>query len=194
MAAPGITTIKRFNYRGDPNEEFSNTYHSAAAIPDDDTFRNWVADIVNEEAKVLLTEVSIIRAYGYADTDKPSNFVWDFTVTPSDIVPGLFPATGATITPGDTAYWCRWDTGRKNSKGKAIYLRKYFHPGLIEPGSNDLLHPTLKAALQTFADTLGGTGPNGFTLAGPDGQQPPGPNEASTYITTRTLKRRGKRP
>lgn len=194
MANPGITLIKRFNYRGDPNEEFSNTYHSAADIPDQETFQNWVADLANAEANILLTEVSIIRAYGYKDTDQPANFTWDMTENPTDTVPGLFPPTGATITPGDTAYWARWDTMRKNSRGKAIYLRKYFHPGLIEAGSNDKLHSTLHAALLTYANALTGTLPNGFTMAGPSYPLDTGLVGASEYITTRTLKRRGKRP
>lgn len=193
MAAPAITTIKRFNYRGDPNEEFSNTYHMTTA-PTDDTFQDLVADVVNAEAKVLLTEVTIIRAYGYDDSDHPAKWSWDFTVNPTDLVPGLFPPTGATVGPGDTAYWIRWDTGRKNKRGKAIYLRKYFHPALLEPSLPDTIHPNLKTALLDFGNNMTAPLPNGFQLAGPDGIAPPGPVEASEFYTTRTLKRRGKRP
>ena len=105
------------------------------------------------------------------------------------------PATAGTDTPGDTAAWVRWATGSLNSNGKAIYLRKYFHDVYYEVATTpDTIADGQKTAYNTFGTAMLTPITGSISMAGPDGEAPPGPRDRSTYITTRTLKRRGRRP
>lgn len=92
--------------------------------------------------------------------------------------------------------WCRWKTARTNSRGKPIYLRKYYHGVMVggsdEPGRDEVNH-TQRDALQLTAEYLLAGSAAWPPLAGPDGVIP-GSIATSRFITTRTLKRRGKRP
>lgn len=88
----------------------------------------------------------------------------------------------------------RWKTARVNSKGKAIYLRKYFHGVGRDTGDPDSVNATQLSQLQAYAENLlSAWDPTDAVLAGPDGVTPSAPF-ALPYITTRTLKRRGRRP
>ena len=92
--------------------------------------------------------------------------------------------------------WVRWKTSRYNSRGKPIYLRKYFHGARCDGTSgNDVTFSGQLTALNAFGTKLQDASfisartirsrHNAETLLG---------HGASAYITTRTLKRRGKRP
>jgi len=209
-AQTGMTVVKKFPYRGDPTEEFSNTYWFTGTVPANDTeFLALFNALVAQEKTVYSADVTIIRGYGYNDntghrsTDPPGTdvapSVWTRDlVAASATVPGTLVPTGGAQQSGDTAVWARWKTSRRtNPGGKAIYLRKYFHDvfATISGSAADQVLPAQKSALLAFAAKMwDGTfiDARKITAAGQT-DVILGAN-ASSYVTTRTLKRRGKRP
>jgi hypothetical protein len=194
-AVTGLTVVKRFTYRTDPTEEFSNTYHFKNPPPGDDaSWQVLLDDVVNHEKAVFPPDVFYARAYGY-DSDDPNAhnvFVHEYPDTGGPA--GTFPITGSFARfAGDQASLCLWTTSRLNTRGKKIYLRKYFHAGFTESAGGDALETTYLVALQNFVGLTGIQAVHG-------GLRSLGHDETivgygvSPYVTTRTLKRRGKRP
>jgi hypothetical protein len=193
MAAAGMTVLKFFNYRG-AGEIWSNQYHMTLAPSDPAGWRTAADGLIAQEKTVYSNRVHIFQVLCYEDTDASS--VYTYTLADfAGNVDGTLGGTGGAATPGDVAAWVRWDTGRRSSSGKAVYLRKYFHDVQVNgaPNEDQVLAAQVTAYLafgNALLTALGG----GFALAGPDGEEPPGPVQASTYATTRTLHRRGRRP
>lgn len=199
MAAPttGLTIIKRFAYRGNSNEEFSNHYWLTGATPADSAaWRTLFDALVAEEKKVYSAAASVIGGYGYNSTSDTATAIWtvDLTVAPNTPVIGTFANASLVPLPGDDAYWIRWGLDRYNSKGKRVYLRKYFHPAYATNGVPD----TLPASLSTACNAFGAKLEDGSFLDGRKTTDKLGTalvgHAVGPYITTRTLKRRGKRP
>src|SRR5215471_18176897 len=95
---------------------------------------------------------------------------------------------------GDQAGWIRWSLNRFNTHGKRIYLRKYFHASGVASGGGDALAANTKTVYDAFgAFMFGGTLLGSRTLVDKFGNVPIA-SASSQYITTRTLKRRAKRP
>ncbi len=195
-AVTGLTVIKKFTYRGDPTEEWSNTYHFKSAPPGDDaSWRVLANDVINREINCYPSSSKVVRVYGYNSNDEHAiaAFTWDLTLEGVE-EPGVLPITGHRMA-GDQAAIVWWRTNRKNTRGKWVYLRKYMHDGETDINFPDALQSSYLAALEAFA----GGGPNGLmTVHG-------GPRSAAVddtiqntgaipTVTTRTLKRRGKRP
>lgn len=189
-----LVSVKSFTYRDQP-EEFSNRYHFNGAMPD--TWLNWkiFMDFLNaEERKIYTNDVTIVRGYGYVNDDSPAVAVIDYTVPPATVVPGTLAHTDQPKAPGDIAATVRWETGQLNSRGRKIYLRKYYHGVVLDFADFDKLDGNQKAAINTLAGVLtNGTMPGGAVLAGPHGVTA-GAHLVNQFVTTRTLKRRGKRP
>jgi hypothetical protein len=191
MSAPGIVIVMAFPYRG-VSEEWSQRYHLDDDFADGGDFNSTVSDLVTALQPILTSDTEFHRAYGYHDTDNDSDFEIDLT---GEF--GTYDDDGFPHAPGDDAFWVRWYTERHSSNGRKVYLRKYFHDAVMSgnsAGTQDVLKSTQKDAAETFANDATGTGWNGKHLAGPDGNVPGGGSAASEFITTRTLKRRGKRP
>ena len=191
MAVFKITTLKTFSYRG-AAEEYSNTYYLDGTLPADDAAWTALALVLKNSEKLCLpSTVTWTHWYGYSDPDANADKsgVWTSSNT------GTLSTTGGVIGPGDSAVWVRWDTGELSSSGKKVYLRKYFHPAVFTTGAPD----TILSAQATALLAHGSTMTDGTSLAGsriicrPNGHHG-GTAAASTYVTTRTLKRRGKRP
>lgn len=190
-----IVIVKAFTYR-DAYEEFSNRYHlTQAALPPDKAGWTQVAtDFINAERPTVPSSVSFVRAYAYKPGVEHSIEQIDFA-TPGPAPVGSLAGLPAThYMPGDVAATIRWDTGEVNSRGKRIYCRKYMHGVYRSVDDADELHATQLQAMQTFAGVIiakgfnyatGYCGPQGATLKTPI---------VDKYLTTRTLKRRGKRP
>jgi hypothetical protein len=196
MAAPtvGLTIIKRFTYRGNAMEEFSNHYWLTGATPADSAaWRTLFDALVTTEKQVYMSSVKVVAGYGYDSVDEHAHAVWsvDLTVAPNTVVSGTGP-TGTNLAPGDASVWVRWALDRLNSKGKRIYLRKYFHGFSLDTSNPDL--PLSTSGLVALGAKLD----DGSFLAGRKVTDRLGTatvgHAASTYVTTRTLKRRGKRP
>jgi len=195
-AVTGLTIVKRFSYRGDNQEEFSNTYHFKSPPPGDDA--SWMVvlnDVVACEQKINGIGVSFVHAYGYNSDDPNAHHVFqhDFTV-PGPPPQGQFTGTGQLMA-GDQAGMVEWKTDQLSSKGKPIFLRKFHHHGLTDPSAPDNIAASWVTVLTAYA----ANGPYGIQAVhgGLRGRARDCNVIAaliSPYVTTRTLKRRGKRP
>ena len=193
MAAPGLVLIKTFSYR-DAAEEWSNDYHFQGDAPDTPAdWRSLVDDLVDLEKNVLTTSVSIVRAICYEDTNDDSVYTYDLTAFSGAVQGTIAIPDGKEAMPGDVAYCARWDTGRRTSTNKPIYLRKYWHGALQNGTDPDLVYATMLSNVATFALAVMSPSDSWPGLAGPDGAAPVG-YRAMPDLTTRTLKRRGRRP
>lgn len=208
-AACGVTVVKRFTYRGDASEEYSNTYWLTGTAPTTSaTWRALFDAIVAKEKTLYPSSCAVIRGYAYnddtghksGDTGAVASAVWsvDLTVTPETPVAGTHTMTGLELLPGDTAVWVRWKTSRLSSPGgKPIYLRKYFHPAVrATGGATDEPFATWKTttAPAYAVGFTNGSLPDARTITAPGHTDTIVSTGVSSYLTTRTLKRRGKRP
>jgi hypothetical protein len=194
VAAAGITVTFDMPYRGH-TEEWSQQYHFHGDAPEDSAGWHALADALAVQLKTCIgPQERIVRYYGYEDTDDDA--VWsEDLVSDGDPVIGTYTYSG-DVAPGDVAAWCRWKTSRVNSNGKAIYLRKYFHGCDLAPSADgeDLLESDYHDALSDFAGWVADGHDAWPGLAGPNGDETFIGSGSSTYSTTRTLKRRGRRP
>lgn len=207
-AKTGLTVIKRFTYRGDATEEWSNTYWFSGSVPADDAAWLTLFTALATQEKTLYTSgTSIVRAYGYNDDTghygepprpNPAPAVWvrDLTIAPNTPIPGTYTSSGGVAFPGDAAAWVRWKTSRLSEKGKAIYLRKYYHD--VEHNYTvgpDSLKPAQVSAYAAFGTKLrDGSFADSRTLTAAGHSDTLVGSGVAPYVTTRTLKRRGKRP
>lgn len=194
MAAPGITVVKSFTYRGHP-EEWSNTYHFQGSAPTAAAdWRSLCDDFIALEKTILLTSVTILRVICYADTDDSSVYSYDLAAYAGTVAGTQALGTlSAVAQEGDTVYEIRWGTGRFTSKAKPIYLRKYLHPGVSDELTPDLIADPLKFYTDIFAADVMTTSGDWPGLAGPDGVAPTG-YRTMPNISTRQLKKGRKRP
>lgn len=203
----GLTVVKRFTYRGDATEEYSNTYWLTGTVPADDTAWRALFDaMVVSEKQVYPSSVTVVRGYGYADNQghfgprpagtevSPSVWTRDL-VAAAATVAGTLAVTSEIRCPGDAAVWVRWKTSRLN-KGKAIYLRKYFHPAYAaSAGAFDQIANAQRDALLLHAAKMwDGTFISGRKITAAGSTDVIVGANHSPYVTTRTLRRRGKRP
>jgi hypothetical protein len=191
---PSIVTIKRFDWRGSP-EEWSNKYHFEGSTPAAAADWKILADaIIAEERKCVTNNVSFVRAYGYVAGNDNSVAQIDYTLPPNVVVTGNYAGVVNDKTPGDVAATIRWWTGVTSSRGKKVYCRKYFHDVYKQGSLQDTLATTQRTALAALgAKLIDGSLPGSFKYCGPQGADL-APPEVNNYLTTRTLKRRGKRP
>lgn len=194
-----LTLIKTFNYRGAP-EEWGNTYFFTGDLPSTPAAWKTLADnVIAEEKKLYDDNTSVVKAIGHQAGESVAVWSYDYAAA-SESVPGVL-ATGLSTTPqaGDSAAWVRWSTDQLTSKGKPIYLRSYFHPAYSN-GTGDTVSDEVSPNWTTPAQEFGDAWIAGFS----DGSETHvrcGPKGAvglvalpSTFVTTRTLERRGKRP
>lgn len=199
MAAPTtyLTLIKKFTYRGDTSEEWSNSYALTGSTPADSAaWRTLFDALVAEEKKLYPSSCHVVAGYGYDRIPVTGDHaIWtvDLTVSPNSPVAGTHTMAGDPV-PGDTAAWVRWGLDRFNTKGKRVYLRKYFHAGDKAAVTTDTLDSTYVTALTAFGTKLmDASFAGGRKICDKDGNVPIG-SAVSPFFTTRTLKRRGKRP
>lgn len=192
---PSIVMVWSFDYRGQ-YEEFSNRYHFNGTLPGTNAEWKVCADALSAAmVHIFSNTVRLQRAYGYVAGQVSSVWGFDYALPPATPILGSGTFSGVTM-PGDAAATTRWETGALNSRGRKIYLRKYWHGVHNEPSHPDQVgsdqitaYNTLATALTTPGVALGGD----RVLAGPHGVTA-GAHSTSTWITTRTLKRRGRRP
>lgn len=191
----GLTLVKKMTFRGDTTEEFSNTYHFTGSVPADSTAWAALRDaLITQEKTCYASNVYVIRAYGYdSDAENASAvYVSDFSGSP---IAGTLSGSGGQGIAGDQAAWVRWKTSRVNANGKSIYLRKYFHGGYAASGDADTILAGWKTNLQAFGTKLyDGSFLDARTIRSRLHAETITARSASSYLTTRTLKRRGKRP
>lgn len=190
---PSITLVKSFDYRGLP-EEWSNTYHftGGPTLDNDTTWRDLAVSIWNEERTVMTTRTKLVRAYGYEAGNDHSVSQIEFTGMAENDLNGTNDAEGA-IMAGDQAAMIRARVG-SSSTGKKVYIRKYYHDVPLVGAGGDRIHPNAMPELESLAQRLidGNVGDE-WRWCGPQGAAATNAF-ASPWVTTRTLKRRGKRP
>lgn len=198
MAAPStyITVIKRFTYRGDASEEWSNSYALSGSTPaDSGAWRTLFDALVLQEKTLYNAGVTVVAGYGYDGIpEKGDHAIWsvDMTVSPNTPVAGTLSGAGSVMS-GDQAAWVRWGLDRFNPYGKRVYLRKYFHGGILIANGGDTLSATTTTNLTAFGAKLrDGSFAGARTIVDKDGNVPIG-HAVSPFVTTRTLKRRSKR-
>lgn len=198
-ATDSITLIKSFSYRG-AAEEFSNTYHMDGTTPASSASWKTLADnIIAAEKAIYPSTVSIVRGMGHKAGVKTAQWFYDYAAH-SASVPGTAGTPAASVPmAGDAAVWIKWSTTQFTSRGKPIYLRSYYHR--LWQGNTDTTCDTNPASHKTVMETYGAAWITGFLDGASVSHHRAGPNgaiglaaTASTYITTRTLERRGKRP
>lgn len=192
-----LTVVKSFSYRGSP-EEWGNTYFFDGDLPSDPSSWKTLADAVIAAEKTLYASaVTAVKAIGHQAGQSVAVWSYDYAAF-SESVAGTFdPSTGLTLS-GDTANWLRWSTDALTDKGKPIYLRNYYHPAYSATGSS--VNDTL-GLWKTAAEAFGAEWIAGFTDGDSVVHHRAGPHgvagivaTGSTFVTTRTLRRRGKRP
>lgn len=195
--AAGLTVIKRFTYRTNNSEEYSNQYWFTGGTPSGPVAWRALFDaLVAEEKKLYSAGVTVVRGYGYSDATEGADSVWsvDMTALPNTAVAGTLSTTGLIPMFGDASAWVRWKTSRTNS-GRAIYLRKYFHPAWAPTAGGDAVGTSWRTALLAFGAKLyDGSFLDARTITAQHHTDSIVSHDCSQYLTTRTLKRRGKRP
>jgi hypothetical protein len=150
-------------------------------------------DVRTQEERCYNASVSWVRAYGYdSDADDANHvFFHDFTVPGPPPVGTLGTQTGGHLMAGDQAATVRWVTDGRTSKGKAIYLRKYLHHGYVDSTDPDkVLQVTYRNEVQAAHEAIR-TMHGGLRSRTRDLNA--SVTETSPWVTTRTLKHRGKR-
>lgn len=190
----GLTIIKTFTYRG-VAEEWSNTYALDGTTPTTPAEWKTLADAVMASEKTLYRDTTvIIRAMGYESGTDAAKWSYDYLASAASVPGTSAPNPGDVVKwAGDQAGWLRMQVGNSAS-GKPKYIRKYFHGGHSAFADPDSVFPALKTAYIAHGTKMtNGTLPGGMKWIGPDGTIGTTP-AASPYVTTRTLKRRGRRP
>lgn len=196
---PSLTIIKQFSYRGN-DEEWGNTYFFTGPEPSSDTEWKALADaVIADETAIYDSTVEVVRAIGHKAGDSVAVWGYDYA-SGSGAVPGTFTGGGTgDRCSGDVAVWVRWHTDQLTSRGKPIYLRNYFH-GAYAVGTSATTRDQVHADQRTALEALGAAWNAGYTVDGTDRERT-GPHgvtggtvASSAYLTTRTLKRRGRRP
>jgi hypothetical protein len=155
--------------------------------------------LILQEKTLYLGGAAVVRSYGYDSDADNAVAVWSYDyLAAAASVPGTITTGSGSYPAGDQAGWVRWKTSRFNTKGKAIYLRKYFHAIPIDvptAGTTDKILPAWTTAANAFATKMtDGSFVSGRLITARGHSDVIVSHAASTWITTRTLKRRGKRP
>jgi len=196
-SACGIVITKQFSYRGDATEQWSNKYWLTGAPPASPAgWETLFNQVCNLERTCYTAASKIVGGVGYSDNDEHAHAVW--TIDEAQITPGLagsLVAVAGQGFAGDQAGMVSWRTSRKNSRGKWIYLRKYFHGGNQDSADPDLISSTTHQAYEALAaHLLQGDWAGGRRIRSQLQDEELTVASGSWYMTTRSLKRRGKRP
>lgn len=190
-----LTLEKSFPYRGN-REHFVNVYHFAETPPDNAAWQG-LGDLVRSlENACFPATVQHERATGHIKGTPPVLvYEQDYAPAGEGGPAGAYvPIATEHLAPGDSAIWVRYGTTQKTSRGKPIYLRNYYHSIYYDTTAD-----TFSARQKANFDSLGGFMVSGIAFggityhrAGPRGATAQN-HATSAFITTRTLKARGKR-
>jgi len=190
--APRLRLVQSSEYRGQP-EEWSNTYSFKGPAPTTPAGWQAIADaFILLLRQCFTSKTTFVRAYGYNANSIGANFVHDYT-SPGPPSAGTGVFTNSLSLPGDAAITGRLSSEKFNPSGKRVYGRNYWHDAYAEATDSDRVNSEQQAQLTTFLTQY----TQGTIIAGTDSCLPDLTDTHSPHvdqwITTRTLKRRGKR-
>lgn len=189
-----ITLIKRFTYRGDNQEEFSNKYHFSGDRPATESEWEELAEAIwVTEKEIFRANVFLVTAYGYEAGNEHSVAQIDFTAGGGNGLPGDLNVNSESVPmAGDQCGYLRAFAGRLN--GGKTYCKKYYHGGYIDASALDQITEPMQAAMDAHGVAmLAGGLPGGATWCQEQGRELSLPL-ADQWVRIRQLKRRGKRP
>lgn len=195
--ATGLVITKRFTYRGLPDEEWSNKYWFTGAPPaTDQAWMDLFNDVQTHERKCYSSATKVVSAIGYNDNDPHAHAVWTFAFGTGTEPPGELTGDAADNPfAGDQAGMLEIRTSRKNTRGKWVYLRKFLHSGFSDGVDRDKISANTHLAYTVFLTYLSnGTVLGSRRLRSQKQDETLTVLHAGDWVTTRTLKRRGKRP
>jgi len=193
-----LTMEKSFTYRGQ-REHWSNAYHLDLVPANSAQWDALRATVWNLESPAFPANVQIEKTYGH-NPGTPPTLVYEYDWPPAGEGgnAGTFaPTATMNQAPGDAAIFVRYGTTQKNSRGKPIYLWNYYHAVFFDDTAPDVQDAVQKGKFTTLANLMVAginTGVSGvpiFHRAGPRGAVAQN-YKVSDFITTRTLKHRGK--
>ena len=194
--ACGLVVTKKFTYR-DQDEYWSNKYWFQGAPPGPSTeWRSLFDLLVEAERHCYTPSTTVTGGYGYSDNSEGAHAVWSVDLEAL----GATRAGSLVIQPeermsGDQCGMFEFQTQRKNSRGKWVYLRKYMHDGGVSGADVDRISPATEGVYDTFLNALkDGTWSSGRIIRSQKQDETFNWGARSPWVTTRTLKRRGKRP
>lgn len=190
-----IQIVSSFDYRGQP-EEFSNRFSFADRQPIDDVTWKAMADALIAQMRTCFpATTTFVRAYGYAPAQFAAVWVHDYA-SPGPPLAGTWTTqAGSSRCQGDAAATLRYTSAKKSVRGKTVYGRNYFHDVYDDGvGAYDRLSQSQQAAFTTFGTSLcnGSIHPR-LSICLPNGTWDLFSPHCDQWLTTRTLKRRGKR-
>jgi hypothetical protein len=181
-------------YRAELQETFSSDYAFKGSPPADDA--GWLTllnTVVAVERPIYLPSVSWLSAMGYDSDDPHATHVFSYAFdapVPAGTMDPPAPTVAAPMA-GDQAALVSWPTDAKSAKGKRIYLRKYIHHGYVQLAEPDRIDgTTYKPVLLTYATAVDGIHGG---LRSPNRDLNVTDHNVSDWVTTRTLKHRGKK-
>lgn len=186
---------KAITYRG-AREHWVNAYHFDQVPASAAQWEALANAVWALEQPCFGLDVTWEHAYGH-EPGTPPLWVWATDPLPSGEggPAGTYTVQGAdNPCPGDAAGTMRYGTTQRSIKGKPIYLRNYYH-GVYWNGTPDTWSPSQIGRFNVLASAMvNGIAASGTTFhrAGPRGAVAQN-HQAGTFITTRTLKHRGKR-
>jgi hypothetical protein len=190
-----LTIEKSFTYKG-AREHWSNAYHLDQVPSSQSQWQALATEVVNFEQAFMPADVQFEHYYGH-EPGTPPILVWEFDEAPAGeggAAGSWVPGPSYPPCPGDAAGWVRYGTTQKNTLGKPIYLRNYYHAIHHDatPDKVSVQQATLMGQLATAWVNGIAAGGTTFRRAGPRGAVAQN-HVVGEFITTRTLKHRGRR-
>lgn len=179
MSIYGVAVTKRVSFRN-ALQEFSNVYHYDGPSVDDPTLSTLLDNIVVNELPIHSAEVSFVhgRVWTAGGTAGSNEMRVDKNLT------GTGTGVNDSNMDRERAFLIQWPNG-KNSKGRPVYLRKWYHTCGAPIGQvvangikqqTQQITSTLLTELLTRCDNFESINAAGstFTLCSPRGRGPTG--------------------
>ena len=184
IVAFSITKSKPFR---DSVQEFTNVYHyNPGSLPNAALADTIIDELVTKEKAFHDTSTTFVRGRCWSAGGSPSSN----NMISQKSLSGLGALAPNTTIDAERAYLIYWPAGL-DSRGKAVYLRKWYHSG-GQIGGVTLLNTILtnatgfttanRTAIASACDPVRTVGPGGYDLCAESGRPNAGPAIAHKYL------------